>query len=60
MIEESWHTGFWLKQPGELATRIDHLLAHPEELQQLRSNALQQGYPGATRIAAEAVLHLRP
>jgi processive 1,2-diacylglycerol beta-glucosyltransferase len=58
LIEEIWHTGYWVKQSGELATRIDHLLAHPEELQQLRSNALRQGYPDATRIAAEAVLRL--
>jgi processive 1,2-diacylglycerol beta-glucosyltransferase len=58
MIEETWHTGYWVKQPGELAIRIDHLLSHPEELQQLRSNALQQGYPDATRVAAEAVLRL--
>ena len=58
MIEEIWHTGYWVKQPGELAARIDHLLAHPEELQQFRTNALQQGYPNATRVAAEAVLRL--
>ncbi len=58
LIEQSWHTGYWVKQPGELATRIDHLLAHPEELQQLRSNALRHGYPHATRIAAEAIFHL--
>jgi UDP-N-acetylglucosamine:LPS N-acetylglucosamine transferase len=56
MIEEIWHTGYWVKQPGELATRIDDLLAHPEELQQLRQNSLRQGYPNATRIAAEALL----
>jgi processive 1,2-diacylglycerol beta-glucosyltransferase len=58
MIEENWHTGYWVKHPGEMAARIDHLLAHPEELAQLRSNALQQGYPDATRVAAEALLHL--
>jgi processive 1,2-diacylglycerol beta-glucosyltransferase len=58
MIEEIWHTGYWLRQPGELAARIDRLVAHPEELQQLRQNALRQGYPNATRIAAEAVLRL--
>jgi processive 1,2-diacylglycerol beta-glucosyltransferase len=58
MIEESWHTGYWVKQPGELAARIDQLLAHPEELELLRQNALRQGYPNATRAAAEAVLGL--
>jgi processive 1,2-diacylglycerol beta-glucosyltransferase len=60
MIEESWHTGYWVKHPGEMAARIDHLLAHPEELAQLHTNALKQGYPDATRIAAETVLELRP
>ncbi|MFZ0960287.1 MAG: glycosyltransferase [Terriglobia bacterium] len=59
MIEESWHTGYLVKRPGELCASIRHLLAHPEELQQLRRNALQHGYPDATRIAAEAILHLR-
>jgi processive 1,2-diacylglycerol beta-glucosyltransferase len=58
LIEECWHTGYWVKQPGELATRIDHLLRHKEELEQLRSNALRHAYPDAARIAAEAILHL--
>jgi UDP-N-acetylglucosamine:LPS N-acetylglucosamine transferase len=60
MIEETWHTGYWVKQPGELASRIDHLLAHPEELEQLRQNALRQGHTDATRIAAQALLSVRP
>jgi len=58
MIEENWHTGYRVKQPRDLAGHINHLLSHPEELQQLRSNALLQGYPEATRVAAEAVLRL--
>ena len=58
MIEEIWHTGYWVKKPGELASRIDYLLAHPEELQHLRTNALRQGFPDATRVAAEALLRL--
>ncbi len=58
LIEECWHTGYWVKRPGELATRIDHLLRQTEELEQLRSNALRHAYPGAARIAAEAILHL--
>ncbi|MGB7590989.1 MAG: hypothetical protein WBO19_07105, partial [Terriglobia bacterium] len=48
-----------VKRPGELATRIDHLLRETEELEQLRSNALRHAYPDAARIAAEAILHLR-
>ena len=59
LIEECWHTGYWVKRPGELATRIDHLLRQTEELEQLRSNALRHAYPDAARIAAEAILHLR-
>jgi processive 1,2-diacylglycerol beta-glucosyltransferase len=59
LIEECWHTGYWVKRPGELATRIDHLLRETEELEQLRSNALRHAYPDAARIAAEAILHLR-
>ena len=58
LIEECWHTGYWVKRPGELATRIDHLLRQTEELEQLRSNALRHAYPDAARIAAEAILHL--
>jgi processive 1,2-diacylglycerol beta-glucosyltransferase len=59
MIEKTWHTGYWVKRPGELAARIHHLLQHPEELAQLRTNALRHGYPDATRIAAQAILNLR-
>ncbi len=59
LIEECWHTGYWVKRPGELATRIDHLLRQPEEREQLRSNALRHAHPDAARIAAEAILHLR-
>jgi processive 1,2-diacylglycerol beta-glucosyltransferase len=59
LIEECWHTGYWVKRPGELATRIDHLLAQTEELEQLRSNARRHAYPDAARIAAQAILHLR-
>jgi processive 1,2-diacylglycerol beta-glucosyltransferase len=58
LIEECWHTGYWVKRPGELATRIDHLLRQTEELEQLRSNALRHACPDAARIAAEAILHL--
>ncbi|MGA2074811.1 MAG: glycosyltransferase [Terriglobia bacterium] len=59
LIEECWHTGYWAKRPGLLATLIDHLLRHPEEREQLRNNALRHAYPDASRIAAEAILHLR-
>lgn len=60
MIEETWHTGYWVKRPRELSARIRHLLRQPQELAQLRTNALRHGYPEAARIAAEAVLHLHP
>ena len=59
LIEECWHTGYWVERPGELAARIDHLLRQTEELEQLRSNARQHAYPDAARIAAEAILRLR-
>ncbi len=59
LIEECWHTGYWVKRPGELAARIDHLLRQTEELEQLRSNALRHAYPDAARLAAEAILRLR-
>lgn len=58
LIAETWHTGYRTRKPGELAERINHLLAHPDELQQLRTNALPQSHPGAAHAAAEAVLHL--
>jgi UDP-N-acetylglucosamine:LPS N-acetylglucosamine transferase len=60
LIENNWHTGYWLKQPGELAARINHLLAQPEELEKLRANARQHAYPGGARIAAQAILNLQP
>ncbi len=59
LIEESWHTGYWVKQPGELAARIEHLLRRTDDLERLRSNARQHAYPDAARTAAEAILHLR-
>ena len=59
MIEECWHTGYGVMRPGELAARIDLLLAEAEELAQLRSNARRHAYPDASRIAAEAILNLR-
>jgi processive 1,2-diacylglycerol beta-glucosyltransferase len=58
MIQDVWHTGYWLRQSGELAQHINHLLAHPEELEQLRANALRQAQPQASQRAAEAVLQL--
>ena len=59
LIEKCWHTGYWVQRPGELATRIDRLLQHTEELEQLRCNARRHAYPDAARLAAEAVLNLR-
>jgi processive 1,2-diacylglycerol beta-glucosyltransferase len=58
LIEEIWHTGYWVKRPGELAARVNHLLTHPEELEQLRSNARRHACPDAARVAGEAILHL--
>jgi len=59
LIEECWHTGYWVERPGELAARINRLLRKTEELEQLRSNARHHAYPDAARIAAEAILHMR-
>jgi len=59
LIEECWHTGYWVEGPGQLAARIDQLLRKSEDLEMLRSNARQHAYPDAARIAAEAILHLR-
>lgn len=59
LIEDCWHTGYWVGQPGQLAARIDRLLRHTEELEQLRCNARLHAYPDAARAAAAAVLQLR-
>jgi len=58
LIENCWHTGYWARRPGELAARVDRLLASPQELELLRNNALAHACPDATRLAAEAVLRL--
>jgi processive 1,2-diacylglycerol beta-glucosyltransferase len=58
LIEESWRTGYRVEQPGQLSARINQLLAHPEELEQLRSSARRHAYPGGASIAAEAILKL--
>jgi processive 1,2-diacylglycerol beta-glucosyltransferase len=55
LIERKWQTGFWVKRPGELAGRINHLLTQTEELERLRSNAWRQAHPHAARDAAEAI-----
>jgi processive 1,2-diacylglycerol beta-glucosyltransferase len=59
LIEDFWHTGYSVERPGELATRVDHLLRKREDLEQLRSNARQHAYPDAARVAAQAILRLR-
>ena len=58
LIEDCWHTGYWVARPCELATRIDRLLGSREELDQLRSHARQHAHPDAARLAATAVLQL--
>jgi len=58
LIENCWHTGYWVEKPGQLAARINHLLDRPEDLAQLRSNARQHAYPGGARTAAQAILNL--
>lgn len=59
LIENCWHTGHLVERPGELASRIGHLLESPDDLEQLRTNTRQHGYPDASRIAAEAILRRR-
>ena len=58
LIEEVWHTGYHVEQPGQLSARINHLIARPEELEQLRSSAREHAHPGGARIAAQAILNL--
>jgi UDP-N-acetylglucosamine:LPS N-acetylglucosamine transferase len=60
MVEKIWQTGYWAKRPGEIATRVNHLLAEPQELERLRRNTAQHAYPRAAHDAAEAILKLCP
>jgi processive 1,2-diacylglycerol beta-glucosyltransferase len=59
LIEESWHTGHRVERRGELAARVNQLLASTGELERLRANARQHAYPGGAHIAAQAILRLR-
>jgi len=59
LIEKKWQTGFWVRRPGELASRINHLLTQTEELERLRSNAWRHAHPHAARDAAEAIGRVR-
>lgn len=58
LIEEAWHTGYWVQQPGQLAARLGQLLDNLGDLEQLRASARQHAYPDAARAAAEAILRL--
>jgi UDP-N-acetylglucosamine:LPS N-acetylglucosamine transferase len=58
LIEKTWQTGYWVKNPGDMGPRIGHLLSHPAELDRLRSNSRRRAHPNAARDAAEAVLRL--
>jgi processive 1,2-diacylglycerol beta-glucosyltransferase len=60
MVEKQWQTGYWAKCSGDIAARINHLLAEPQELERLRRNTAQHAYPRAARDAAEAILKLCP
>lgn len=53
---ERWGVGYWIRRHAGLAPLIERLLASPEEMGQLRSNALAQARPHAARQAAEAIL----
>ncbi len=55
---ERWGVGYWLKRPEDLAPTIARLLAHREELQRLREQALALARPRAAYEAAEAILKL--
>jgi processive 1,2-diacylglycerol beta-glucosyltransferase len=58
LVEKKWQTGYWAKRPGDIATRIIHLLTEPQELERLRLNTAQHAYPRAAFDAAEAILKL--
>jgi len=58
LIEENWHTGYWVRQPGQLAARINHLLEQPADMEELRANVRRHSYPDAARVAAQAILEL--
>jgi len=58
LIENCWHTGYWVRRPGELAARVNQLLASTQDLEMLRNNARAHACPDAARLAAEAVLRL--
>jgi UDP-N-acetylglucosamine:LPS N-acetylglucosamine transferase len=58
MIETVWHSGYWVRDAGDLSKQITRLLGDPGALRQLRENALAQARPEASRDAAEAVLNL--
>jgi len=60
LIEKKWQTGYWAKCSGDIATRINHLLTKPGELERLRRNTAQHAYPHAAHAAAEAILKLCP
>jgi len=58
LVEKKWQTGYWTKSPGDIATRLHHLLTEPGDLERLRRNAAQHAYPRAAHDAAEAILNL--
>ena len=60
LVEKKWQTGYWAKSSGEIATRLQHLLTEPQELERLRRNTTQHAYPRAAHDAAEAILKLCP
>ncbi len=55
---EDWGVGYLVRNPKDLAPSLARLLAHPEELQRLRQNALARARPNAARQAGEAILRL--
>jgi processive 1,2-diacylglycerol beta-glucosyltransferase len=58
MVEKKWQTGYWAKSPGDIATRLSHLLSDTLELERLRRNTALHAYPRAAYDAAEAILRL--
>jgi processive 1,2-diacylglycerol beta-glucosyltransferase len=58
LIEKRWEAGYWVKNPRDIAPRIDQLLAQPEELERLQNNARRCAHPNAARDGAVAVLRL--
>ncbi len=55
---EKWQAGVWVRNPSELANRVDQLLAHPDDLKRLRERAKALARPRAAFDGAHLILDL--